>query len=158
MGARGTDRVAQAALAAGLDIDIRVMPDSTRTAADAAAACGCAAAQIVKSLIFRRRDTGDLVLLLIAGDRKADLDAAAAVVGAPLERADAKEVRARTGFAIGGVAPLGHAAPLAVFMDPGLLAHDTVWAAAGAPNAVFAVHPDRLRVAVGARLLQGDGA
>jgi prolyl-tRNA editing enzyme YbaK/EbsC (Cys-tRNA(Pro) deacylase) len=129
------------------------MPDSTRTAQDAAAACGCMVGQIVKSLIFQRQDTQDLVLLLIAGDRQADLAQAAVRVGAPLVKADPKDVRARTGFAIGGVAPLGHLTPVETFMDPALLDHPVVWAAAGAPNAVFSVCPKRLHQVIGAQAL-----
>lgn len=150
---KSTRRVAQAAEEAGLEVSILIMPDSTRTAQDAAAACGCEVGQIAKSLIFQRQDTQGLVLLLIAGDRQADLARAASVVGAGLAKADAKEVRARTGFAIGGVAPLGHLAHVETYIDPALLAHQTVWAAAGAPNAVFSVCPKRLQEATGAALL-----
>ncbi|WP_193187128.1 YbaK/EbsC family protein [Nisaea sediminum] len=153
MSGKSMKRVAEAASAIGLEIEILEMPESTRTAEDAAAACGCRTVQIAKSLIFERSDTGTLVLLLIAGDRQADLKAAAGIVGGPLARADAKKVRAETGFAIGGVAPIGHLAPLPVFMDPALLEHETIWAAAGAPNAVFSVRPGKLRQATGAVLL-----
>jgi prolyl-tRNA editing enzyme YbaK/EbsC (Cys-tRNA(Pro) deacylase) len=148
-----TDRVAQAAAAAGLAIDVQRMPESTRTADEAARTCGCSVAQIVKSLVFERVDTGALVLLLIAGDRQADLTVAARVVGADLVRADPKRVRAETGFAIGGVAPMGHLVDLPVFIDPSLLDHDAVWAAAGAPNAVFRVDPRALQVATSAVVL-----
>ena len=145
-----TERVMQAASAASLDIEIRIMPESTRTAEEAARACGCSVGQIVKSLVFQRVDTGALVLLLIAGDRMADLAAIAPQVGAELVRADPKRVRRETGFAIGGVAPIGHLTALPVFMDASLLGHDTVWAAAGAPNAVFRVDPKRLCTAASA--------
>lgn len=128
------------------------MPASTRTAAEAAAACGCAPDQIVKSLVFRGADSGRLHLLLVAGGNRVDPDRAARAAGEPLGRADPAEVRARTGFAIGGVAPIGHAEPLPVLMDPRLLDFPTVWAAAGAPDAVFAVDPARLREATGARV------
>lgn len=151
------ERVARAAEAAGLDIDIRLMPESTRTAEEAARACGCSVSQIVKSLVFQRVDTRALVLLLIAGDRMADLALVAPVVGAPLERADPKRVRSETGFAIGGVAPLGHLTSLPVFMDASLLTHAAVWAAAGAPYAVFRVDPARLLEATSATLLAADG-
>lgn len=153
MAGKSTRRVIEAAAEAGLEIEVLTLPESTRTAVEAAEACGCAVAQIVKSLIFRREDTASLVLLLIAGDRQADLQSAADAVGGPLVRAGPKHVRDETGFAIGGVAPIGHLTPVPVFMDASLLDHDTVWAAAGAPNAVFAVHPDRLREAVSAQLL-----
>ncbi|WP_319530597.1 YbaK/EbsC family protein [uncultured Cohaesibacter sp.] len=148
------DRVDAAAKALGLDVDILVMPESTRTAEDAAAACSCEVAQIVKSLIFERHDNQQLVLLLIAGHNRADLDLAAKVIGSSLDRADAKKVRAETGFAIGGVAPIGHLCEMAVYMDPDLLTFDVVWAAAGAPNAVFKVAPQQLFEATGAVLLE----
>ncbi|MDD7910931.1 YbaK/EbsC family protein [Pseudovibrio exalbescens] len=147
------ERVAEAAEATGLEITILTMPDSTRTAEEAANACKCEVGQIVKSLIFQREDTEEFVLLLVAGDRQADLEAAATVVGGPLTRADAKRVRKETGFAIGGVAPIGHMCPVAVYMDPALLNHEIVWAAAGAPNAVFSVCPAKLKAAVGAAVL-----
>lgn len=146
-------RVEDAGKALGLDIEIMSMPASTRTAEDAAAACGCAVAQIVKSLIFERHDTQNLVLLLIAGHNRADMALAASVIGSTLDRADPKKVRAETGFAIGGVAPIGHLCDMEVYMDPDLLGFDTVWAAAGAPNAVFEVDPRALFAATGAKRL-----
>ncbi len=140
-------RVHQSAADLGLDIEIITMPSSTRTAQEAAEACGCLVGQIVKSLIFQRHDNEELVLLLIAGDNQAELDLAADLVGSTLDRADPKKVRAETGFAIGGVAPIGHKTDLQVYMDPALLKHDVVWAAAGAPNSVFSVDPDALKQA-----------
>lgn len=157
MSDRSTRRVAEAAAMAGLDVEILTMPDSTRTAEEAARSCCCGVAQIVKSLVFERSDTGGLVLLLIPGDRQVDIAAAAGSVGGPLVRADAKKVRTETGFAIGGVAPLGHRSPVPVFMHPALLAQPLVWAAAGAPNAVFSVDPRQLLHATGASLLAAAG-
>lgn len=145
------ERVRRAAEDAGLDVEIREMPASTRTAEEAAAACGCELDQIVKSLVFARADGAGLVLLLVAGGNRADMAAAARAAGGALERADPKLVRAETGFAIGGVAPVGSLAPLPVFHDPRLLDFDLVWAAAGAPNAVFSVEPRALIAAVGAK-------
>ena len=150
---RSIDRVRAAAEILGLDIDILEMPASTRTADEAAAACGCAVAQIVKSLIFQKHEDGGLVLLLVAGHNQADLALAGRLIGATLERADAKQVRERTGFAIGGVAPIGHLSAPEIYIDPDLLEHDVVWAAAGAPNAVFSVDPKLLAKATAARLL-----
>jgi len=143
-------RVQQAARDLGLDMTVRRMPDSTRTAADAAHACGCAVGQIVKSLIFEGAETGALKLLLVSGANRVDLDRAAALVGELLARADAKRVREETGFAIGGVAPIGHLTPVDTYLDSALLDHAEVWAAAGAPDAVFAVSPRRLAEATGA--------
>jgi len=147
---KSVNRVKAAAEAAGLSTEILRMPDSTRTAEEAAAACGCDVAQIVKSLIFKGAESGALKLLLVSGSNQVDLEKAAAAAGEPLERADPKEVREITGFAIGGVAPIGHLAPVATWMDETLLSHKTVWAAAGAPNAVFEVDPAALRDAAGA--------
>ena len=150
--ADGPARVARAAARLGLEIAPQRMPASTRTAEEAAAACGCPVGAIVKSLVFEA-DDGGLRLLLVAGDRKADLDAVAAETGERLRRADPKRVRAETGFAIGGVPPLGHETPAPVLMDAALMANPVVWAAAGAPDAVFAVAPRALADAVEARVL-----
>lgn len=147
---KSVNRVKAAAEAAGLTVEILRMPDSTRTAAEAAAACGCDVAQIVKSLIFKGGESGALKLLLVSGANQVDLEKAAALVGEPLERADPKEVREITGFAIGGVSPLGHLAPVATWMDESLLGFGTIWAAAGAPNAVFEVTSDALQKATSA--------
>ncbi len=150
---KSIDRVRAAAEAAGLAISFREMAASTRTAEEAAAACGVSAAQIVKSLVFRKAGGGEAVLLLVSGPNRVDQAGIAAILGAPLERMDAREVRDVTGFAIGGVAPLGSLAPLATYMDEDLLAFDAVWAAAGAPNAVFQADPRALAEATGARII-----
>ena len=144
---KSVKRVARAAEELGLEIEIVRMGESTRTAEDAATACGCGVAQIVKSLIFRACDSGDLVLLLVSGANRVDMDKAAAVVGQPLDRADANDVRARTGFAIGGVSPIGHLEAPHIWMDQDLMQHREIWAAAGAPDAVFkTTAPDLQRV------------
>lgn len=146
------ERVTEAARQAGLDVEIRRMGASTRTAEEAAAQCGCTVDQIVKSLIFQGETSGDLYLFLLAGSSRLDLVKAAAVAGESLVRADPRLVRDRTGFAIGGVSPIGHLAPLAAFADRGLIAHERVWAAAGAHDAVFASAPAALVEAANARL------
>jgi prolyl-tRNA editing enzyme YbaK/EbsC (Cys-tRNA(Pro) deacylase) len=150
---RSTDRVRAAANQAGLAIAIREMPQSTRTAEEAAAACGTAVGQIVKSLVFRNAESGEAVLLLVSGINRVDEDAVAATIGGRLERMDADAVRKLTGFAIGGVAPLGSLTPLATFLDEDLLAYETIWAAAGAPYAVFETRPKALAEATGARVI-----
>ena len=151
---RSTDRVKTAAEAAGLAIDIREMPQSTRTAAEAAVACGCAVAQIVKSLIFKKATSGEPVLLLVSGKNRVDEKAVKAAIGDTLARIDANDVRELTGFAIGGVAPLGSLIPLETYIDADLLAYETVWAAAGAPHAVFAVAPKALAEATRASVIK----
>jgi prolyl-tRNA editing enzyme YbaK/EbsC (Cys-tRNA(Pro) deacylase) len=146
-------RFEDAARAAGLKIAVRQMPDSTRTAVEAAAACGTSPAQIVKSLVFRLADSGETVLFLVSGKNRVDEAKVSSEIGDRLERADADHVRVVTGFAIGGVAPLGSLAPLKTYMDRDLLAFDRIWAAAGAPNAVFSVAPQALALASGAEII-----
>jgi prolyl-tRNA editing enzyme YbaK/EbsC (Cys-tRNA(Pro) deacylase) len=146
-------RVANAARAAGLAIDVKVMPASTRTAEDAAAACGCDVAQIVKSLIFKGKASGRPYLLLVSGGNRVNEKAMAATLGEEIVRPDADFVRAATGFAIGGIPPLGHATPLTPWLDEDLLQFGTVWAAAGTPSAVFAVDPKALAAATGATIV-----
>jgi prolyl-tRNA editing enzyme YbaK/EbsC (Cys-tRNA(Pro) deacylase) len=146
-------RVANAARAAGLAIDVKVMPASTRTAEDAAAACGCDVAQIVKSLIFKGKASGRPYLLLVSGGNRVNEKAMAATLGEEIVRPDADFVRAATGFAIGGIPPLGHATPLTPWLDEDLLQFGTVWAAAGPPSAVFAVDPKALAAATGATIV-----
>ena len=143
-------KVVEAAKALGLSIAPRLMPASTRTAQEAAAACGCVVAQIVKSLVFTGAASGRNYLLLVSGANRVDEKAAARLLGEALERPDAERVRAATGFAIGGVPPLGHATPSPVWLDEDLLAFDLVWAAAGHPNAVFPIDPKLLARATGA--------
>jgi prolyl-tRNA editing enzyme YbaK/EbsC (Cys-tRNA(Pro) deacylase) len=150
---RSVDRVRAAAESAGLRLEIREMSHSTRTAEEAAAACGTSVAQIVKSLVFRKAKSGEAVLLLVSGANRVNQEAIAVTLGEPLERVDAKEVRDLTGFAIGGVAPLASLTPLATFMDEDLLVFDTIWAAAGTPHAVFCAHPRALAEAAGARII-----
>jgi Cys-tRNA(Pro) deacylase len=147
---RSTDRVKAAADAAGLAITIREMPQSTRTAEEAASAVGTSVAQIVKSLVFRKATSGEAVLLLVSGKNRVDQAAIARVLGEKLDRIDANDVRSLTGFSIGGVAPLGSETPLATFIDADLMQFSTVWAAAGAPYAVFEVEPQKLAEATGA--------
>jgi prolyl-tRNA editing enzyme YbaK/EbsC (Cys-tRNA(Pro) deacylase) len=133
-------RVAERLRAAGLDVDVREQEASTRTAAEAAAAAGCELGQIVKSLVFC--DDGGPVLVLCAGDRRVD------TAGLGVRRATADEVRDATGFAIGGVPPLGHDRPLRTLVDASLRRFDRVWCAAGTPRAVFEVKTERLIAAL----------
>jgi len=143
-------RVAAAATAAGLATQVREMPASTRTAADAAKACGCDVAQIVKSLVFRGAATGTPYLLLVSGANRVDEQAVAATLGEALVRPDAAYVRDVTGFAIGGIPPLGHATALSTYIDTDLLVFDVVWAAAGTPNCVMRLDPQALKHATAA--------
>lgn len=148
---KSVKRVEEAARAFGLEVNILRMPDSTRTATDAAEACRCAVSQIVKSMVFEGVDSGALKLLLVSGAHEVDLVQVREQLGEQLSRADPKRVRTETGFAIGGVSPIGHLTAIETWMDSTLLGHDLVWAAAGAPNAVFSVAPEALKAATGAR-------
>jgi len=145
-------RVRADAARRGLAIEPMQLDEGTRTAEDAARACGCDLDQIVKSIVFREAGSDRHLLLLTAGGNRVDAAKAAAVAGAPLAKADAASVRAVTGFAIGGVAPVGHLTPIETWLDPRLLDFPTVWAAAGTPRHVFAVAPDALLAATGARV------
>jgi prolyl-tRNA editing enzyme YbaK/EbsC (Cys-tRNA(Pro) deacylase) len=147
-------RVETAAVELGLRIEIRIMPASTRTAAEAARAVGSTIGQIVKSLIFKGKNTGKPYLLLVSGTNRVSEHAVEKVLGEPVERPDADFVREATGFAIGGIPPLGFGTPLHTWMDQDLLQYETVWAAAGTPNAVFSVDPEALRAAVGAHAIR----
>ena len=149
---RSIDRVVAAAAAAGLDIEVRRMGASTRTAEEAAAQCGCGVAQIVKSLVFQGTATGKLYLFLVSGDRRLDDTKAAALASEALQRADPRHVRDVTGFAIGGVAPMGHLVEIDAFIDEALLAWPVVWAAAGAHDAVFSADPKALIEAAKAKV------
>jgi prolyl-tRNA editing enzyme YbaK/EbsC (Cys-tRNA(Pro) deacylase) len=133
------------------------MPQSTRSADEAAAACGCHVAQIVKSLVFAGAASGEPYLLLVSGCNRVDPAGIAAALGEALVRPDAAKVRAWTGFAIGGIPPFGHDRRLRTFLDRDLLAFETVWAAAGTPNAVFAADPAALAAATGARAIGMSG-
>ncbi len=133
--AGSVDRVRAALRDAGHDDTIVAFPASTRTAAEAAAAVGCAVAQIVKSLVFRAGERP--VLVIASGANRVDTAKVSALVGIAVERPDAGWVRQVTGFAIGGVAPVGHVTPPTVLIDADLAALDPIWAAAGSPNAVF---------------------
>lgn len=147
------NRVAAAARAAGLPIEVRMMPASTRTAEEAAAACGCGVAQIVKSLIFKGQSSGQPYLLLVSGKNRVNEKAVAGRVGEEIVRSDADFVRTATGFAIGGIPPLGHATLLTPWLDEDLLQFGTVWAAAGTPSAVFSVDPKALARATAATVI-----
>jgi len=150
MSGGSVERVRAALLAAGHADSVQAFPEGTRSAADAAAAVGCEVAQIAKSIVFRG---GERVVLVIAsGANRVDTAKVAAATGLTIKRADGGWVRDVTGFAIGGVAPLGHLSPPVVLVDEDLFAFDRVWAAAGSPMHVFATTPDEvLRISGGQR-------
>ena len=137
-------RVAQELNRLGIESEVRVMPASTRSALEAAAAVGCDVSQIVKSLIFRSIKSDEPILVLASGANRVDERRLAEIVGGPVERATAEFVRARTGYAIGGVPPIGHVQRIDAYLAEHLLAHPVLWAAAGSPRAVFSVTPEEL--------------
>lgn len=122
---------------------MRRFPDGTRTAQDAASAVGCEVGQIVKSLVFVA--AGRPVVALVSGANRLDERRLGEAAGEPVTKADAATARAATGYAIGGVPPFGHATEVPVYMDRDLLGYDVVWAAAGRPDSVFEIQPERLR-------------
>jgi prolyl-tRNA editing enzyme YbaK/EbsC (Cys-tRNA(Pro) deacylase) len=145
-------KVQDALRAAGFSNEVVELPDSARTAAEAAAAVGCEVGQIVKSLLFEARPSGRAVLVAASGSHRVDEKAVAAVLGETIARASADFVRERTGFAIGGVPPVGHAQPVLAVVDEALLRYERIWAAAGHPHAVFALTPDELLRMTGGRV------
>jgi prolyl-tRNA editing enzyme YbaK/EbsC (Cys-tRNA(Pro) deacylase) len=142
-------RVKVALQTAGVMSEPLEMPGDTRTAEQAAAAAGCGLDQIVKSILFAG-ESGRLYLFLSAGGNQVDSARASALAGEVLGRADADRVRKVTGFAIGGVSPVGHLTPLPLWMDPRLLEFPQVWAAAGTPRHIFAIDPQELQRITGA--------
>jgi prolyl-tRNA editing enzyme YbaK/EbsC (Cys-tRNA(Pro) deacylase) len=141
------ERVTQAARRAGMEIEVKRMGASTRTSEEASQQCGCSVDQIVKSLIFQGEASDRLYLFLLQGSSRLSLAKAEGLTGERLKRADPRLIRDRTGFAIGGVSPIGHTAPVPAFAEEALLKHDAVWAAAGAHDAVFRAEPRKLLAA-----------
>jgi prolyl-tRNA editing enzyme YbaK/EbsC (Cys-tRNA(Pro) deacylase) len=138
----------QAAL--GPEFEVLEFPESTRSAAEAAAAIGCTVAEIAKSLVFRAVPSDRPVLVVASGVNRVDEKKLQALLGEKIGRADADFVRAKTGFAIGGVPPIGHAVPPVAWLDADLQQFTRIWAAAGTPNAVFALTPADLARLTGA--------
>jgi prolyl-tRNA editing enzyme YbaK/EbsC (Cys-tRNA(Pro) deacylase) len=122
---------------AGLDGEIVELPGAARTARAAADYLGCDVGQIANSLVFRAQASDGAVLVMSSGAKRVDLARLSALVGEPIGKADADFVRSRTGFVIGGVAPVGHTGALKKFVDRSLAAYDAIWAAAGHPHTVF---------------------
>jgi len=137
-------RVQDALLAAGFANEVGELDAPVRTAQAAADAVGCTVAQIVKSLVFRGVHSGRAVLVVASGANRVDTGRLAALLGEPVAMGDPKFVREATGYAIGGIPPLGHATAMEVVIDANLMALGSLWAAAGHPNALFPLTPDEL--------------
>ena len=144
-------RVKRALEEAGIETEIRELGQA-KTAQQAADGVGCELDQIAKSIIFAGVATGQALLFLTAGGNQVDADKASAIAGEPLTKADAALIRAQTGFAIGGVAPVGHLNPIRAFLDPRLLEFSEIWAAAGTPHHVFPISPALLLEKTGAQI------
>ncbi len=138
-------KVQNALLAAGSASQVQELPDSTRTALEAAQACGCQVGQIVKSLVFLLNPPGEAILALVSGANRVNEAALGQRLNGKLGKATADQVLQSTGFVIGGVSPLGHTASLPIYLDEDLLQYDVVWAAAGTPHAVFPIDPRELQ-------------
>ncbi len=149
---RAARRVAAALEARGHTGAIRLLDDSARSAAEAAAALGVAQEQIVKSLVFRGARSGQPILALVGGSSRVAEGRLAELVGEPVERAQADWVREQTGFAIGGVPPVGHDGELRTLADDSLVAFEVLWAAAGTPHAVFPLSGRELVALTGAQV------
>jgi prolyl-tRNA editing enzyme YbaK/EbsC (Cys-tRNA(Pro) deacylase) len=143
-------RIGELLRAAGVEPNVVEFEQPTRTSADAAAAIGCAVAQIAKSVVFRGKASGQAIVVVASGVNRVSEEKVAAIVGEALARADADFVRATTGYVIGGVAPLGHAQPVKLVLDEDLRQFAIVWAAAGTPYTVFPVEPAALPGITGA--------
>ncbi|KAA0889776.1 YbaK/EbsC family protein [Oryzomonas rubra] len=144
-------KVQEALEAAGVPCRVQELAASSRTAAEAAETVGCDVAQIVKSLVFKGAHSGNPVLALVSGKNRVNEALLAAACGEPVGKADAAFVRERTGFAIGGIPPLGHLEQLCPVIDRDLLEYPEVWAAAGTPHALFRITPADLLAVTGGR-------
>jgi len=145
-------RVQDALTARGLDTKVVELTSTARSAAEAAVAVGCEVGQIAKSLVFRGTSSGRGILVVASGANRVDVGRVEELLGEKLAKADAEFVRAETGFAIGGVPPIGHDRPLTTVIDEDLLRYDRIWAAAGHPNAVFPATPAELVAMTGGRV------
>jgi prolyl-tRNA editing enzyme YbaK/EbsC (Cys-tRNA(Pro) deacylase) len=148
------ERVRQALAGLGLMPDIKELSATTRTSAEAAAAIGCTVSQIAKSVVFRAVGLNRAVLVIASGVNRVDENLVAAATGDRIAKADATFVRDKTGFAIGGVAPVGHTEKPVMLIDADLLQHAEIWAAAGTPNSVFRLTPQELLAMTGGRVIE----
>jgi prolyl-tRNA editing enzyme YbaK/EbsC (Cys-tRNA(Pro) deacylase) len=137
----------------GLKQRVREMEQTTRSAEDAARTVGCDVGQIAKSLVFRGSESKCAVLVITSGANRVNEAALSRRIGEPVSKANADFVRAQTGYAIGGVPPVGHPKPLTVFIDEDLLQYACVWAAAGSPHAVFHLTPEELQRITGGHVV-----
>jgi prolyl-tRNA editing enzyme YbaK/EbsC (Cys-tRNA(Pro) deacylase) len=138
----------------GFDYTVIEHAGSTRTAQEAAERAGCELGQIVKSLIFKGKESGKPILVLTSGANRVDEKRISKYAGEPISRADADFVRAVTGFAIGGVPPVGHLLIMDTYLDEDFLKYQTIWAAAGTPNAIFELKTEDLEKMTHGKVVQ----
>lgn len=141
---RSAQKIQEILSARGANLEVVELPSSTRTAAEAASAIGCKVAQIAKSIVFRTVDRRQPILVIASGVNRINESLIGEQVGEPIEKADATFVREKTGFAIGGVPPIGHVKPICTLIDEDLLDLGDIWAAAGTPNSVFRLSGEML--------------
>lgn len=141
----------------GYHCSVQESPVTTRTAADAAALVGCNVGQIVKSLIFKGGTTSKPILVLTSGANRVNEQQISAYAAESIQRADPEFVRTVTGFAIGGVPPIGHLQPMETYIDEDLLQHSEIWAAAGTPNSLFKLTPQELKKMTAGRIVNVKG-
>jgi len=149
----GTQKVQEALDAHGLVCEVLEFPSGTRTALDAARAVGCEVGQIVKSLIFKGKHSQRPIFVVASGANRVNEKKLGEIVDEPITKADADFVRERTGFAIGGVPPVGHVQRLEAFIDEDLMQYEEIWAAAGTPRTVFKLTPKDLERITGGRII-----
>ena len=140
-----SQKVQDVLIALGYDFTVQESTETTRTAADAAKRVGCDVGQIVKSLIFKGKESLKPILVLTSGSNRVDENLISSYAGEPILRADPEFVRITTGFAIGGVPPVGHLVKMETYIDEDLMQYMDIWAAAGTPNSVFKLTPDELK-------------
>jgi prolyl-tRNA editing enzyme YbaK/EbsC (Cys-tRNA(Pro) deacylase) len=137
----------------GLTCAVVELPGSTRTAVEAAEAIGCRVEQIAKSLIFKGKKSGRPILVIASGSNRVNEKRLRDLIAEAVKKGDADFVREKTGFAIGGVPPLGHATKLEIFIDEDLFSYEEIWAAAGTPHAVFRLTPSELSTMTGGKVV-----
>lgn len=146
-------KVQDALKAHGFTCEVVEMQETTRSAMDAAQAIGCQVEQIVKSLVFKSKQSNRPILVLVGGANRVNVKKLGKFLSEPIKMADADFVREKSGFAIGGVPPVGHSHPLEAFIDEDLLKHEEIWAAAGTSNTMFKLTPDDLIKITGGQII-----
>jgi prolyl-tRNA editing enzyme YbaK/EbsC (Cys-tRNA(Pro) deacylase) len=150
---QSAQKVQEVLKALGFQNEVIEFQSPTRTSAEAARAVGCRVEQIAKSILFRGKQTDQPILVIASGPNRINENKIEALISEPLGKADANFVRQKTGFAIGGVPPVGHLEKIEIFIDEDLLKYEEIWAAAGTPNAVFKLTPSDLVMMTGGRIV-----